>query len=53
VALTEPDSSSPLTSSLASILWLRWRIFLVNLGLRYVEWQIERKRRQGAMERRR
>jgi hypothetical protein len=39
--------------TLRSILWLRSRIFLVNLGLRYVEWQIERKRRQGAMERRR
>jgi hypothetical protein len=25
-----------MTGSLASILWLRWRIFVVNLGLRFV-----------------
>jgi hypothetical protein len=35
-----------MTGSLASILWLRWRIFVTNLGLSFVEWKIERKRRE-------
>ena len=29
-------------SAMLRVLWLRWRIFVVNLGLRFVEWKIER-----------
>jgi hypothetical protein len=33
-------------SAMFRVLWLRWRIFVVNLGLRLVEWKIERQRRR-------
>jgi hypothetical protein len=33
-------------SAMLRVLWLRWRIFVVNLGLRFVEWKIERQRRR-------
>jgi hypothetical protein len=32
-------------SAMFRVLWLRWRIFVVNLSLRFVEWKIERQRR--------
>jgi hypothetical protein len=31
-------------SAVSRVLWLRWRILVVNLGLRFVEWKIERLR---------
>ena len=33
-------------SAMFRVLWLRWRIFVVNLGLRFVEWKIERQQRR-------
>jgi hypothetical protein len=33
-------------SAMFRVLRLRWRIFVVNLGLLFVEWKIERQRRR-------